>query len=95
MEEIVNKNHLCSNVEKNCISTYKKAFSYMFEKYSTEKAFYQCHFNDFMYEFILMENEVNEKEKKKNKKSKNFKSKTPLNVLNYTIFQTLSSSLLP
>lgn len=31
---------------------------------SAEKAFYQCHFNDFMYEFILMEIEVNWTKKK-------------------------------
>lgn len=55
-EILNNNNHLCSvmYVEKNCDTFYTK------KRNSTEKAFYQCHFNDFMYEFILMEIEVNE-----------------------------------
>lgn len=58
-------------------------------KNSTEKAFYQCHFNDFMYEVYLNGNWSEWKTLKAKIK------KTPLNVLNYTIFQALSSSLLP
>lgn len=56
-EMLNNNNHLYFLMfEKN-----RDTFIKIKEKLSTEKAFYQCHFNDFMYEFILMEIEVNEK----------------------------------